>query len=64
MYAIPQKTIVDGVVRFDINDDAPDMRIDVDPNESIPAFYNYNAGHKHDNCMQDAFEFLFTEEKH
>lgn len=64
IYAIPQKTIVDGVVRFDITDDSPDMRIDVDPNESIPAFYNFNTGHNHDNCMQDVFEFLFTQEKH
>lgn len=64
IYAVPQKTIVDGVVRFDINDDAPDMRIDVNPEETIPAFINYNAQYENDNCMQDAFQTLFFEEKH
>jgi len=61
VYAVPQMTIVDGVVRFDINEDAPDMRIDVDPEEAIPAFYEQNA-EDHDRCMQDVFEFLFLEE--
>lgn len=64
IYAIPQKTIVDGIVRFDINKDAPDMRIDVNPGEDIPAFINHSAIHNHDNCMQDAFQTLFLEEKH
>lgn len=61
VYAIPQMTIVDGIVRFDIKKDAPDMRIDVDPEEEIPAFYEHNVD-DHDRCMQDVFEYLFFEE--
>ncbi len=57
IYAVPQYTIVDGVVRFDINEDATDMRIDIDPDESVPAFYESNSSHHHghshdDSCMQ------------
>jgi len=60
VYAIPQMTIVDGVVRFDIENDAADMRIDVDPEEAYPtSFTEGECGHNHDNCMQGAFEFLF-----
>ena len=51
IYAIPELTIVDGVVRFDIENDPNDMRIDVDPEQAIPAFFeNAEEGH---NCMQD-----------
>ena len=58
IYAIPQQTIVDGVVRFDIND-PDDMRIDIDPEESISTFIDYQSeDHKHDRCMQDALEFF------
>ena len=61
VYAIPQQTIVDGVVRFDIAEDIDDMRLDVDPEEAVPAFYeleehNHESGE--DRCMQDVFEFL------
>ncbi len=66
VYAIPQYTIVDGVVRFDINEDPADMRIDVDPEEAVPAFMESSAGHGHghgkgcdDSCMQDVFYYLF-----
>lgn len=61
IYAIPQYTIVDGVVRFNINEDQPDMRIDVDPSEAIPAFVDHNS-EDHDRCMQDVFETLFFED--
>lgn len=61
IYAIPQQTIVDGVVRFDIAEDVDDMRLDVDPEETVPAFYELEE-HNHeggeDRCMQDVFEFL------
>lgn len=55
VYAIPQMTIVDGVVRFDINNDAPDMRIEVSAKE-IPAY----MGQKEieDRCMHGVAEFL------
>ena len=58
IYAIPQKTIVDGIVRFDIND-PDDMRVNIDPKESISTFIDYQAeDHQHDRCMQDAFDFF------
>lgn len=37
IYALPQKTIVDGVVRFDREKDPDDMRIYVDPDEAFDA---------------------------
>jgi len=67
IYAIPQQTIVDGVVRFDINEDNSDMRIDVDPDETIPAFYEAETHSHHgegDRCMQDVYEFLNHNHKH
>jgi len=61
IYAIPHMTLVDGVVRFDIENDMEDMRIDVDPSEKYPTSYTeqQECGHNHDNCMQGAFEHLF-----
>lgn len=51
VYAINQYTIVDGVVRFDINEDAADMRLDVDPDDEISTFFEQD--HEHDDkCMQ------------
>ena len=51
VYAINQYTIVDGVIRFDINKDPADMRLDVDPEENISTFYEQD--HEHDDkCMQ------------
>lgn len=57
VYAIPQTTIVDGIVRFDINSDPTDMRMDVNPEEVIPAFYMEKE--EYDNCMEGVFEQLF-----
>ena len=58
IYAIPQQTIVDGVVRFDIND-PDDMRILVDPEENISSFIDHHTEHhENDRCMQDVLEFF------
>jgi imidazolonepropionase-like amidohydrolase len=51
IYAIPQMTIVDGIVRFDIDEDEDDMRISVDPEEKFPALYE--GADTEVNCMQD-----------
>ncbi len=51
VYAIPQMTIVDGVIRFDINEDMDDMRMEINPEMMLPAFYEQNEGHE-DKCMQ------------
>lgn len=62
IYAIPQYTIIDGVVRFDIHSDAKDMRIDIDPNEKISSYYEEEHGdHEADRCMQDVFEYFQNE---
>ncbi len=52
IYATPQYTIVDGVIRFDYNEDMDDMRLDFDPEETIPAFYERSEGHHHDSCLE------------
>lgn len=52
IYAIPQYTIVDGVVRFDINEDPVDMRLDIDPEEAIPSFMETSDMHNEDSCME------------
>jgi imidazolonepropionase-like amidohydrolase len=51
IYAVPQYTIVDGVVRFDIHKDPDDIRLNIDPEENLPAFFYYREELNH--CMQD-----------
>ena len=63
IYAINQMTIVDGIVRFDINADMDDMRIDIDPEEKISQFIEQGYEHE-DKCMQDVFGDLFLQENH
>lgn len=60
IYAVPQYTIVDGIVRFDLKEDPSDVRIDIDPEEAEPSFFE-QAGHDHDadGCMHGVFESLF-----
>lgn len=59
IYAIPQYTIVDGIVRFDINEDPADIRLEINPDETIPAFHEIDA-HDHHRCMEGVFEQLFS----
>ncbi|MBX2844596.1 MAG: amidohydrolase family protein [Saprospiraceae bacterium] len=61
IYAIPQKTIIDGVVYFDIDADADDMRVDIslDPEEKFDATFDYYEEGEDDRCMEGVFEFLF-----
>ncbi|MCA6075355.1 amidohydrolase [Fulvivirga sedimenti] len=57
IYAIPEMTIVDGIVRFDRSNDPDDMRIYPDVTEKIDVML---TDHDHqDRCMQDT-EFLFN----
>ncbi len=62
IYAVPQYTIVDGIVRFDINEQPDDMRIDIDPKEAMPSFYE--DVHDHDKCLQDVQDFLLHKHSH
>lgn len=57
IYGIPMFTIVDGVVRFDRDNDPDDMRIYVDAKEKIDV--TLWEKEDHDKCMQNT-EFLFT----
>jgi len=61
IYAVCQNTIVDGNPRFSILEDPEDMRIDVDPEETFPAFYEDVNHHHVDQCMQDVYHY-FSEE--
>lgn len=58
VYAVPQFTIVDGLVRFDIKKDADDMRVYVDPKQAVDVTVLEEGGHNHDACMQGA-EYIF-----
>ena len=56
VYAIPQMTIVDGVVRFDIKEDNDDMRLSVDPEDTETMMLDYDDDHR---CMEGTAEELF-----
>lgn len=58
VYAIPQMTIVDGIVRFDRKNDPKDMRLDIDPEENLDASFQMHD--EEDRCMQGVSEWLFN----
>lgn len=65
VYGVPMKTIVDGIVRFDRENDPDDKRIYVDPKQNLEAA-TFETGHNHDHCMEGAevsFETLFGTNK-
>lgn len=64
IYAVPQQTIVDGIVRFDINNDPDDVRLDIDPEEKISSSFYYQGKHNEERCMQDVFQQLILNNKH
>ncbi|MBK9982641.1 MAG: amidohydrolase family protein [Saprospiraceae bacterium] len=49
VYAVPLMTIVDGIIRFDKENDPSDMRIYIDPEEATPAYYGREEV---DECMR------------
>ncbi len=59
IYAIPMITLVDGIIEFDLENDADDMRIYVDPEEKIEVTLAV-SDHETDRCMQDT-DFLFKQ---
>src|ERR1051325_3506155 len=63
IYAIPMITIVDGIVRFDRDNDPDDIRVYFDPKPAVETSVFQEAGHTHDACMQGAFDALFNSEK-
>jgi imidazolonepropionase-like amidohydrolase len=56
VYTIPQVTIVDGIVRFDLVNDPADMRLYVDPEEATPTYYGQEDV---EGCMRDT-KFMFS----
>ncbi|MFT5999569.1 MAG: imidazolonepropionase-like amidohydrolase [Neolewinella sp.] len=57
VYAIPQMTIIDGVVRFDIKEDNNDQRLAPDP-EKVDMMMMLNNDEDH-RCMEGTGEALF-----
>lgn len=57
IYAIAEKTWVDGVLRFNRDNDADDMRLGASSTDSFDTFHS-EAGRHHDACMHDVFEFF------
>lgn len=58
VYGVPQKTIVDGIIYFDIAKDMDDERMDVNPEEAFPAFFMEDRNAE-DRCMQGVWDQLF-----
>lgn len=61
VYAIPQMTLVDGAIRFDINKDPDDMRLDINPSEKFSSFYETEKSQENNGCLQDVSEMLMQE---
>lgn len=60
VYGVPLYTIVDGIVRFDRENDPADMRLLPDPKAAIDVTLHGQYDQQQDNCMRDA-EFLFND---
>ncbi len=61
VYTIPQMTIVDGTIRFDIKKDNDDMRVDINPNDTFTTFYEAQRNHESQGCMNGLEELLMEE---
>ncbi|MTB53704.1 amidohydrolase family protein [Lewinella sp. W8] len=57
IYAVPQMTIVDGIVRFDIKEDSDDMRLDVNPETTDNMMLEYDEDHR---CMEGVSEQMHS----
>lgn len=63
IYSIAEMTFIDGVKYFDRENDADDMRIDINPSADFTSAHNFEQvlqGREHDACMEGAF--IFTEQ--
>lgn len=60
VYTIPQMTIVDGVIRFDIQKDGDDMRLLADPKDKYSGFMEACRYDENNTCMRDVAEFLLS----
>lgn len=57
IYAIPQKTIVDGIVRFDIHEDPDDMRLSPDPEQALETAILWSKEDNH-RCLHEEEEAI------
>src|SRR6478609_209007 len=62
IYAIPVMTVVDGIVRFDRDNDASDMRLMVDPYPTTEAPVVVLQHQAYEDCLQGT-ELFFSDEK-
>lgn len=60
IYGVPMLTIVDGIVRFDRENDAGDMRMLPDAKAEIEVTLHGQYDRGNDNCMQDT-DYLFND---
>lgn len=61
IYAIAEKTWVDGVTRFNMATDATDMRLNVSPVGTFEASMISESGRHVDACMSDVLDFFTLE---
>ena len=61
VYAIPQMTLVDGQVRFDITKDPDDVRVDINPAEKYSTFYENDINAEDKSCLRGISETLLSE---
>ncbi len=61
VYAIPQMTLVDGKVRFDINKDPDDVRVDINPADKYSSFYENDVNSEERGCLSGISEMLMQE---
>jgi urease alpha subunit len=64
IYAIPEYTVVDGIVRFNKFDDPDDMRLAIDP--EAPVISAYQEEHQHDHRCMDGVDLqsFLNQESH
>jgi imidazolonepropionase-like amidohydrolase len=59
IYGVPMYTIVDGMVKFDREKDQDDMRLFVDPKQSIETTSIRDKNREHDNCL-DGTDYILN----
>jgi len=61
VYAVPQLTLVDGHVRFDINKDPDDVRVDINPNEKYATYFETEKNNENTGCLRGISDMLMEE---
>jgi imidazolonepropionase-like amidohydrolase len=61
IYGVPVVTIVDGIVRFDRENDPDDKRLSVDPAQTIETSTQFQYDKEHDACLDGTALLMETE---